>query len=160
MNVLTGLGTPTAVYGDHAISEVFLGGRWLLVDSYTVDSALYKAGMVKLQQQGLKMGYGVHVDGVNAWDGKSDSFVQYVMPSGIGTSAGAGSESAFSGAAATPDGPASDADFGVVADLRQFCKQVKGSPFAGLRTWLGYAAFALVGSRYCNSLIRQLRSSV
>lgn len=159
MNVLTGLGPPTNVYGDHALSEVLLGGRWLLVDSYTVDPQLYKAGMAAVRQQGLSMGYGVHADGVNEWDGTSHSFVQYVMPAGTIAQPGSGTDREFAAAPALGDGPASDRDFGVVQDLQQFCRDVRASPFAGLRSGLGRVAFGLLGSRYCNWQIHRLRST-
>lgn len=159
MSVLTGLGPPTNVYGDHALSEVYLGGCWLLVDSYTVDPQLYKAGMAAVCKHGLSMGFGVHVDGVNDWDGTSHSFVQYVMPAGSSARPGSCTDRAFSAAPAAADGPASDRDFGVVRDLQQFCQDVSGSPFASLRRGLGWAAFGVLGSRYCNWQIQKLRSA-
>jgi hypothetical protein len=159
MNVLTGLGPPTNAYGDHALSEVYLGGRWLLVDSYTVDPQLHKAGMAAVREHGLSMGFGVHANGVNEWDGTGHSFVQYVMPADSRAQAGSGSGMAFSAAPATADGPASDRDFGVVQDLQQFCRDVSGSPFAGLRSGLGWVAFGVLGSRYCNWKIHRLRSA-
>lgn len=159
MKVLSGLGPPTDVYGDHAISEVYLDGRWLLVDSYTVDKQLYSAGMREVQQKGLQMGYGVHLNGVINWDGKSDSFVQYIVDDSAKAQPGRGVETAFSGAVALPGSPASDRDFGVVKDLRDFCHRVQGSPFAGLRSGIGSVAFGLFGGRYCNWLIGRLRST-
>lgn len=159
MNVLTGLGPPTDVYGDHALSEVYLGGRWLLVDSYTVDPLLYKAGMAAICEHGLSMGFGVHADGVNDWDGTGHSFVQYVMPAASSAQPGSGTDRAFSGAPAQGNGPASDRDFGVVQDLQQSCQDVSGSPFANLRSGLGRVAFGTLGSRYCNWQIQRLRSA-
>lgn len=70
------------MYGDHAISEVLLDGEWHKVDSYTVDAPLFAAGQARLAAEGGTMGWGVHKDGVNDWDGRSDSFVQYIMPAG------------------------------------------------------------------------------
>lgn len=81
---LQGLGPPTNVYGDHAITEVWLEGAWRKVDSYTVDAPLYAAGQAKLAKEGAVMGWGVHQQGVNSWDGRSDSFVQYIMPEATG----------------------------------------------------------------------------
>lgn len=159
MNVLTGLGPPTNVYGDHALSEVYLGGRWLLVDSYTIDPQLYKAGLAAVHKHGLCMGYGVHANGVNEWDGTDNSFVQYVMPSETQARPGSGSDRAFSATPAAADGPASDSDFGLVQDLRHFCQDVGGSPFASLRSGLGGLAFGVLGSRYCNRQIQRLRSA-
>jgi hypothetical protein len=80
--VVQGLGPPTGVYGDHAISEVLLEGVWHKVDSYTVDAPLYAAAQARLAAEGGVMGWGVHKEGVNDWDGRSDSFVQYIMPTG------------------------------------------------------------------------------
>ena len=159
MNVLTGLGPPTGIYGDHALSEVFLNGRWLLVDSYTVDPQLFAAGRAAMDEHGLRMGFGVHADGVNDWDGSDHSFVQYVMPAGSRAGPGSGADTAFSAAPAVDAGPASNRDFGVVRDLQQFCSSVCGSPFAGLRSGLGWAAFGLLGSRYCNWKIQRVRAA-
>lgn len=70
------------MYGDHAISEVLLDGEWHKVDSYTVDAPLFAAGQARLAAEGGTMGWGVHKDGINDWDGRSHSFVQYIMPAG------------------------------------------------------------------------------
>ena len=197
-----GLGPPTNQYGDHAITEVWLNGSWVKVDSYTVDSALFTAGQAKLAQEGGTMGYGVHKDGRNSWDGASDSFVQYIMPEGTGihaaaaidgarsdTAAGngianssdalecssmasrdgeavaqgmAGPDVSFSGAAAAPDGPMSDRDFGAVlggADLSSvyFPLVASSSPFAWQRSWWGRQVFRLL-ARYCNARVDAARA--
>eukprot|EP00878_Enallax_costatus_P012082 GHUV01012614.1.p1 GENE.GHUV01012614.1~~GHUV01012614.1.p1 ORF type:complete len:213 (+),score=35.98 GHUV01012614.1:559-1197(+) len=160
MNVLYGLGPPTGVYGDHALSEVYLNNRWLLVDSYTVDTQLYSVAKQAINQKGLAMGYGVHKGGSICWDGKSNSFVQYVVEDvEVHARPGEGKHSQFSGEKALPDGPASDRDFGVVSDLREFHKRVQGSPFAGLRSGLERVVFPLIGARYCNNLIHHMRRS-
>jgi hypothetical protein len=218
------------VYGDHAITEVWLNGSWVKVDSYTVDSSLFKAAQAKLAQGGRTMGYGVHKDGRNSWDGTSDSFVQYIMPEGTGifaackadrkaysksnstakseanskapgvetatdpgaeeglglldTGAGVSSKSiptssnsinsraaavgltgpdrSFSGAAARPDGPMSDRDFGALlggADLGSvYFPMVAGSsPFAWQRSWWGRQVFRLLAG-YCNSRVAAARA--
>jgi len=200
MNVLKGLGPPTNVYGDHAITEVWLNGSWVKVDSYTVDSALFTAGQAKLAEEGGTMGFGVHKDGRNSWDGASDSFVQYIMPEGTGihvaamidasngTPAGsgianssqtdehssraskdggavagmAGPDVSFSGAAAAPDGPMSDRDFGAVlgwADLSSvyFPLVASSSPFAWQRRWWGRQVFRLLAC-YCNARVGAARA--
>uniref|UniRef100_A0A7S2VVB6 Transglutaminase-like domain-containing protein n=1 Tax=Chlamydomonas chlamydogama TaxID=225041 RepID=A0A7S2VVB6_9CHLO len=67
---------PAAV--THTYTEVLLGSKWVKVDSYVVDGALFRQAQARLRQEGRTTGYGIHVEGTVEWDGKSDAFVQYV----------------------------------------------------------------------------------
>ena len=76
--VLYGLFDPGTPYVDHSLTEVFLDGRWLKVDSYVVDTPLASAAAKKLASSGRKAGFGIHSDGRSDWDGRRDSFNQYM----------------------------------------------------------------------------------
>lgn len=77
-SVLDGLIDPGTSYVDHSFVEVSLAGKWIRIDSYIVDLPLAKAARAKLRQEGRNLGYGVHVNGVSVWDGRSDAFSQFV----------------------------------------------------------------------------------
>jgi len=49
----------------------------------TVEAGLYETALLDLREKGWEVGYGVHIDGVLEWDGKSNSFVQFVQKEGI-----------------------------------------------------------------------------
>ncbi|CAM9946865.1 unnamed protein product [Ectocarpus sp. 6 AP-2014] len=49
---------------------------WIRVDGYIADPALFHAARARLVKENMTEGYGVHVNGVNEWDGTSDSFCQ------------------------------------------------------------------------------------
>ena len=51
---------------------------WIGVDSFIADPALFHAARARLEKEGGAEGYGVHVRGVNEWDGIGDSFCQMV----------------------------------------------------------------------------------
>lgn len=91
---------PRGGYVDHSYAEVFLEGHWLHVDSYIVDPPLHRAALERLRASGQTIGFAVHAHGRNTWDGRSDSFVQFVND---------GSSPGFS-----------DADFGIHADVPAF----------------------------------------
>jgi Transglutaminase-like superfamily len=76
--VLHGLLDPGTPYVDHALTEVFLNGRWIKVDSYVVDKPLVVAAMKKLALGSRKAGFGIHSDGNPDWDGHKDNFIQYM----------------------------------------------------------------------------------
>lgn len=76
--VLNGLFDPGTTYVDHALTEVFLDGRWVKVDSYVVDKPLVLAVTKKLAATKGKAGFGIHADGQFEWDGRSDNFIQYM----------------------------------------------------------------------------------
>eukprot|EP00903_Cladosiphon_okamuranus_P014298 g13280.t1 len=51
---------------------------WTRVDSFIADPALFHAARARLKKENKTEGYGVHVGGVNEWDGVGDSFCQMV----------------------------------------------------------------------------------
>lgn len=99
-HILDGMINPIDKYVDHSYAEVYLEGRWLAVDSHIVDSGLFRAAMPKLKASGRKIGFGVHANGTREWDGRSDSFSQFLDDGSC------------------PD--LSDVDFGVYDDLAAF----------------------------------------
>ncbi len=76
--VLQGLLDPGTPYVDHALTEVFLDGRWIKIDSYVVDKPLVEAASKKLALTKRKAGFGIHLDGKPDWDGRNDNFIQYM----------------------------------------------------------------------------------
>jgi transglutaminase-like putative cysteine protease len=64
---------------EHAYSEVLLGDRWMAVDSYVVDPRLAVVAKARLRAEGRSLGYGMHVDGLMAWDGASNAFAQFTL---------------------------------------------------------------------------------
>jgi Transglutaminase-like superfamily len=81
--VLHGLFYPGTPYVDHALSEVFLDGRWIKVDSYVVDKPLVIAATKKLALGSRKAGFGIHTEGRPDWDGRNDNFIQYMCSASI-----------------------------------------------------------------------------
>lgn len=77
-HILDGLLDPIDKYIDHAYVEVYLEGHWRKVDSHIVDVPLFQAAMPRLKASGRRIGFGVHVNGTTDWDGRSDSFSQFV----------------------------------------------------------------------------------
>jgi len=63
---------------DHALTEIWIDDRWVRTDSYIVDAPLLASVRARLINEGSDMGYGVHRDGTNDWDGRSDCFIQWV----------------------------------------------------------------------------------
>lgn len=77
--VLRGVITSASPRLVHSFVEVQIpdeDGRWIRVDGYIVDPLLFRAGRSRLIKEGRKEGYGMHVDGSNEWDGRSDCFSQ------------------------------------------------------------------------------------
>ncbi len=70
--------SPGTSYVDHSYTEVFLDERWIAVDSYIVDTALFEAARAKLVAENRLLGYGIHRNGTVNWDGKSDAFSQFL----------------------------------------------------------------------------------
>ncbi len=62
---------------NHAIGEVYLQGRWVQTDTYVADSQLEANACALLEHQGRRMGYGIHADGCQAWDGLGHAHAQY-----------------------------------------------------------------------------------
>lgn len=66
---------PSAV--SHSNVDVRIGDHWYEIDSFIVDTPLLIAGRARLAQEGLTVGYGVHQNSSNAWDGRRNAFSQY-----------------------------------------------------------------------------------
>ena len=98
--ILSGILDPGTAWLDHSYTEVWLGGKWIAVDSYIVDPEMFYAALKRLREEDLHCGYGVHRYGSLTWDGRSDSFSQFVQGAG-GSKIG-------------------NRDFGVHADARAF----------------------------------------
>lgn len=62
---------------------------WIRVDSFIADPALFHAARARLEKENRTEGYGVHVRGVNEWDGVGDSFCQMVDKSQVSETLGA-----------------------------------------------------------------------
>ncbi|MBN1148617.1 MAG: transglutaminase domain-containing protein [Anaerolineales bacterium] len=60
----------------HAYVEVKVEGRWCAIESHIVDTPLLQAALARLAAEGLALGYAVRLGATNAWDGRSDVFVQ------------------------------------------------------------------------------------
>jgi len=63
---------------DHSYTEVWLGGKWIAVDSYIVDPKMFHAALKLLREEDRNCGYGAHRYGSLHWDGQSDNFSQFV----------------------------------------------------------------------------------
>jgi hypothetical protein len=72
-------GTP---FVDHSCVEVLLVGCWIATDSYIAGAPLHRAASRHLQETGRSLGFGIHRDGTSTWDGRSDSFCQFVRSPG------------------------------------------------------------------------------
>ena len=68
----------------HGYTEVHLDDAWIGLDSYIIDPPLYRGAIDRLKSDGLEMGYGIDVRGVNDWDGQGPSFVQFVHDGELG----------------------------------------------------------------------------
>ena len=78
-NILHGIVDPRTPFVDHSYTEVYLDGKWIRCDSYIVDSELFKNARKRLEAEKRRLGWGLHIDGTNQWDGRSDSFSQFVF---------------------------------------------------------------------------------
>lgn len=68
-------GTP---YVDHSWTEAWIDGAWRRTDSYIVDPPLLEKAKTRLKRSGRALGYGAHVNGTSAWDGRADAFSQWL----------------------------------------------------------------------------------
>jgi transglutaminase-like putative cysteine protease len=60
----------------HAMAEIYLQGRWRVTDSYVPDAWLQAGARSKLRAEGRKIGYGVHLQGHDTWNGLRDASAQ------------------------------------------------------------------------------------
>ncbi len=61
----------------HAIGEVYLEGQWVQTDTYVTDSLLEARAAQLLEEQGGRLGYGIHLKGNHFWDGVHAAHAQY-----------------------------------------------------------------------------------
>ncbi len=61
----------------HAIGEVYLEGHWVQTDTYVTDSLLETRAAQLLEEQGGRLGYGIHLKGNHFWDGTHPAHAQF-----------------------------------------------------------------------------------
>ena len=61
----------------HAVGEVYLSGRWVQTDTYVTDEQFEMRALLKLNEQGLRVGLGIHVNADRYWSGHKASHAQY-----------------------------------------------------------------------------------
>ncbi len=86
--VLAGLFDPGTASVDHAVTEVWLHGRWVGIDSYVVDLTLARAAALRLAAERREAGYGIHAAGRSEWDGQAATRIQCVAQTSDSKSAG------------------------------------------------------------------------
>ena len=59
---------------NHALTEVWLSGRWVRTDSYTFDASYMALARARLSGLGWDQGYYILRNGHALWDGKHDAF--------------------------------------------------------------------------------------
>lgn len=64
---------------EHAMTEVWVEGRWAPVDSYAMDPKLALAARMRLTRERISLGYGMHVRGSTTWDGLGPSIAQFCL---------------------------------------------------------------------------------
>jgi hypothetical protein len=60
----------------HAMAEVRIHEEWWVVDSCVPDMVLQQMARIQLMSQGLRSGYGIHINGDIHWDGTSHASSQ------------------------------------------------------------------------------------
>lgn len=63
----------------HPLTEVWLDQRWITVDAYVVDPALFSIVQKELHQQDWPSGFFVHRLGVCEWDGAADALQRFSL---------------------------------------------------------------------------------
>jgi transglutaminase-like putative cysteine protease len=104
----------------HTFTEVRLDGDWVPVDGYIVDPRLRAAALPRLHRRGRTLGFGVHVDGSDEWDGATRCMSQFVSD-------------------AMRAGP----DHGTFADAHGFFSSDRNPQRLGVLTGLLYRTFAV-----------------
>lgn len=61
----------------HAIGEVLLDGQWYQTDTYVVDAALSREAREKLRSENAQLGYGVHAQADQDWNGLDHAHTHY-----------------------------------------------------------------------------------
>ncbi len=65
---------------NHSFVEVMLDGQWRSVDAYIADPPLFAGAKRALEKAGRSVGFGVHAQGTDRWDGREDAMVQFADP--------------------------------------------------------------------------------
>lgn len=60
----------------HALTQVWVEGRWLHTDSYLFDPPTFRHQQARLARSGLTMGFGLSAGGSCSWDARQDAFSQ------------------------------------------------------------------------------------
>ena len=76
--ILKGCVNPGTKYVDHTFTELYLNHKWIKCDSYIVDPKLRQNSLNFLRKNNLLIGYGIHINGSQEFDGENDSFSQFV----------------------------------------------------------------------------------
>lgn len=61
----------------YPLTDIWLAGTWLCTDAYILDAPLLFAVRAELVRMRVRTGYFLHVDGVAAWDGRSDALQRF-----------------------------------------------------------------------------------
>ena len=61
---------------NHSHVELKLGGEWISVDGYVLDSAYQRHAVALLKEEGRAVGYSAHIDGAMDWDGRGACMAQ------------------------------------------------------------------------------------
>ncbi|WP_298924158.1 transglutaminase family protein [uncultured Ramlibacter sp.] len=72
--ILRGL-TSTMSNISRPLAEIWLGDRWVSVDTYIVDAAYMAAARQRLKDRDWEWGYGIHRNGQSVWNGMDDAFL-------------------------------------------------------------------------------------
>lgn len=130
--ILHGVMALRTPFTDHCYVEVLLDEGWVRVDSFIVDLPLAEAARARLRREGRVIGYGVHIDGVSAWDGRRDAFCQFVDN---------GAVEEFSAT-----------DLGLYRDIDEFHEKADGWNRLGLLARLFMPAFVSAANSRCEAL--------
>ncbi len=126
-DILDGFIDPGTTFVDHSFLEIYLEGKWLKVDSYIVDRRLAEVARQRLRDENKVIGYGVHVNGVSDWDGRSHAFSQFLND---------GAHTALAGK-----------DYGIVQDIGVFYAEApRNNRLTGF-TRLAFPLFAATANR-------------
>ena len=63
----------------HAITEAYLNGRWIQVDTYVTDETLEGHALSRLKASGSTLGFGIHTGAQRYWSGASAAHAQYTL---------------------------------------------------------------------------------
>ena len=130
--ILHGIMASRTPFTDHCYVEVLLDEGWVRVDSFIVDLPLAEAARARLRREGRMIGYGVHIDGVSVWDGRRDTFCQFVDN---------GSVEGFS-----------TTDHGLFRDIDEFHEKADSWNRVGLLARLFMPAFVSAANSRCEAL--------